>query len=311
MRSTFAGRAIASSAVVGAMGVLSPARAAPSAPDAPGAPVVTDPGARARAQYEAGTEAFSEARFVEAALDFEAAAAAKPSPIALYTASLSWDRANVPERAADDYSRALGIGGLAPEVTGAAEQRLATLEAVLGRAVVTAPAGWRVQLDSGTEVPVPATVHGAAGVHSLTVHPPDRAVTRLPLALKSGVATRVDLPERAATPTPSFVPPPAERTGADVRRTAGWVVIGAAGAVLLSAVLLGIEALDARDVYDADPTRATSSHALNLQRWTNVAWVAGGVLLGGGLVLVVWPTPHPSATNALGTGYGLLLRGDL
>jgi hypothetical protein len=308
MRSTFAGRAIASSAVVGAMGVLSPARAAPSAPDAPGAPVVTDSGARARAQYEAGTEAFSEARFVEAALDFEAAAAAKPSPIALYTASLSWDRANVPERAADDYTRALGIGGLAPEVMGAAEQRLATLEAVLGRAVVTAPAGWRVQLDNGTEVAVPATVHGAAGVHSLIVHPPDRAVTRLPLVLKSGVATRVDLPERAATSLPA--PPPPERTGADVRRTAGWVVIGAAGAALLSAVLLGIEALDARNVYDANPTQATSNHALSLQRWTNVAWVAGGVLLAGGLVLVVWPTPRPT-TNGLGPGYGLVLRGNL
>jgi hypothetical protein len=119
------------------------------------------------------------------------------------------------------------------------------------------------------------------------------------------------LPERTATSIPGSAPPPAERTGTDVRRTAGWVVIGAAGAALLSAVLLGIEALDARNVYDADPTQATSNHALSLQRWTNVAWVAGGVLLAGGLVLVVWPTPHPSTANAVGPGYGLLLRGDL
>jgi hypothetical protein len=313
MRNNFAGRAIASSAFVGALGVLpTPVRASPSASDAAPPPVVTDPGARARAQYEAGTEAFSGARFVEAALDFEAAAAAKPSPIALYTASMSWERANAPERAADDYARALGIGGLTPETAGAAEQRLATLEAVLGRAVVTAPAGWRVQLDGGTEAVVPATLHGAAGIHLLTVHSSAGTVTRLSVVLQSGVATRVDLPERAATPSATSARPPAERTGgtgAEARRTAGWVVIGAAGAALLSAVLLGVEALDARSAYNADPAAATSNHALSLQRWTNIAWVTGGALLVGGLVLVVWPAPRPVAAAAIGPGY-LLLRGD-
>src|SRR5579872_5901097 len=54
----------------------------------------------ARARYNAGTKAFADKRFVEAALNFEAATAEKASPVALYTAALSWEQANVPERAA-------------------------------------------------------------------------------------------------------------------------------------------------------------------------------------------------------------------
>src|ERR1700722_13181735 len=81
----------------------------------------------ARSQYNAGTKAFSEQRYAEAALAFEAAAAEKPSPVALFTAALSWDRTSAPDRAADDYARALALPGLPPDKTTQAKDRLAQL----------------------------------------------------------------------------------------------------------------------------------------------------------------------------------------
>jgi hypothetical protein len=261
-----------------------------------------DSGVRARARYDAGTQAFSQGRFVEAALEFEAAASEKPSPIALSTAALSWERASAPERAADDYRRALAVGGLNAESTTQATQRLAALEAVLGSASVTAPRGWRAQLDAGAEMTLPATFHAASGVHTLTVRPVGGPIEQISLVLRSGTTTPVALPAsepaalsagRESSPAPS---------GVDLRTSSGLVALGAAGIALLGGALLGSEALGARDAYAAAPTAASFDHANELARWTNVAWVTGGVLAAGGLVLVLWPASHATATATARVG---------
>jgi len=330
MRRTLARPGIASSALAGVVGLLSPANAlAHDKPPRPGATVEAPPlspaedaASRARARYDAGTGAFAQSRFVEAALEFEAAAAEKSNPVALYTAALAWERANAPERAADDYARALAIGGLAGDAASSAGQRLATLDTMLGSVTVRGPKGCRAQLDAGTEAATPATLHGAAGVHTLTVRPLGRPITRLPLVLRSGVATPLDLPlqeslqESTPAPSQSLAPSPAPHA-ADVRQTIGLVALGAAGAAFLGATLLGVEALDARNAYEAAPMRASYDHASNLQRWTNVAWIAGGTLLAGGLALVLWPAvaPRKGAATCRGIlvgirGPGAVLKGD-
>ena len=83
------------------------------------------------------------------------------APVALYTAGLAWDLASAPERAADAYGRALEVGGLDPKQTALAKDRVAQLEKTLGTVAVAAPEGWRVQLDTFTEVPTPARLHAA------------------------------------------------------------------------------------------------------------------------------------------------------
>ncbi len=293
MRTTRTRQAIASSTLVGFLSALT---AGANANDAP-APNVAAPsalpneGLRARLRYDAGTQAFAQGHFMEAALDFEAAAAEKANAIALYTAALSWERANVPDRAADDYARALGIEGLATDAAAEAKQRLATLEANLGVVIVSGRPEWRAELDSNTEVPLPARFHGAVGIHTLTVRASGRANAHVVLVLNSGFTARVQLPE----PEPGGEKAPAEPVGrrdADARRTVGFVALGASAAVVLSAVLLGVEALDARDAYAAGPTEASYDHAVGLQRWTDAAWITGGVLAAGGLMLVLWPSPH-------------------
>jgi hypothetical protein len=286
---------LAAFAIVAGMAYTRPALAQTlSAADSPAPPGPPDSVARARERYDAGTRAFGQGRFVEAALEFEAAAAEKPNAVALYTAAMSWERANVPDRAADDYARTVAIPGLPPEQVAAARDRLAALEAALGTLSVTAPEGWRVELDGNTEVAPPATLHGAAGAHTLSVHPAYGSVARSTIVLRSGVTTTL------ALPAPTGGLPTDARSGsrgADFRRGVGLVLVGLAGGALLAGGLLGVEALEARDAYDAAPAMATLDHASHLQTWTNVAFVAGGCLMAAGLALTLWPAPRTSQTS--------------
>lgn len=296
MRSPHALPYVASSALVALATVCAPpsARAqARAAPDAAAPQSSDDASLRARARYDAGTQSFGQSRFVEAALEFEAAASVKPNSVALYTAALSWERANAPERAADDYRRALVIGGLPTESAATAVRRVQALEGVLGTLVAAGPGEWQVQLDGDSEVPAPATLHGSEGVHTLTVRSPVRPITRVPVTLRAGATTRVDLPVATPAPPGAFAST-APRAPLDGRAAAGWLAVGAATAVLLSGVLLRVEAVQAGDTYDSTRERAWYDRATNLQTWTNVAWVTGGTLLPTGLALLLWPRPTPA-----------------
>lgn len=282
----------------------------------------------ARARYNAGSKAFADKRFVEAALNFEAAAAEKPSPVALYTAALSWEQANVPERAADDYARAVNAPGLPADKIGPARDRLAALESVLGTATVVGPEGTRVQLDANTELPLPATLHGSSGVHTLSARIPGRPIVRRPVVFERGKATKVDLAnepapppapdakKEEAPPPPPPPPPPAPAEGGSLRRTLGFTAVGMGGAFLLSGVVLGSEAVGAVHAYRQSPSLFGADHASELETWTDVAFVAGGVFAAAGIALVVWPSSHATASAAPAEGVslapapgGFLLRG--
>jgi hypothetical protein len=282
--------------------------------------------ASARAHYNAGTKAYADKRFVEAALSFEAAAADKSSPVALYTAALCWELANVPDRAADDFARALATPGLPADKTTQAQVRLASLEGVLGAVSVVGPEGSRVQLDANSEQAVPATMHGTGGVHTLSARAPGRPVQRRSVVLERGKTTKVDLvaepappgPEDArkepAPPAPPVLAAPPPRA-TDWKRPVGLVALGAGATLLLSGVVLGSEAIGARDAYRGAPSQGGFDHASELQMWTNVAFVAGGVLAAGGVALVVWPSPKagpdaaPQAVRLAPAPGGLVLGG--
>lgn len=284
----------------------------------------------ARARYNAGTKAFSDRRYVEAALNFEAAAAEKASPVALYTAGLSWEQANVPERAADDYARALAVPGLPADKTGLARERLSSLEGVLGAISVVGPEGTHVQLDANSELPVPATLHASAGVHTLSARAAGHPIERRSVVLERGKTTKLDLATEPAPPqsgdakkeSPAPPPPPPPLPAPTVesgqgRRAVGFIAIGTGGAMLLSGIVLGSEAIGARDTYRGAPTQFAYDHASELQMWTDVAFIAGAVIAAGGVALVIWPSSKPSVEPAAKTENlslvplpgGLLLKG--
>jgi hypothetical protein len=281
--------------------VLAGASLAPAAARAQDTPPA-EAAAEARNQYQQGTAAFQQKRYSEAALHFEAAASFRTSSVALYTAGLAWDLASRPERAADAYSRALEVGGLDPKQGGLAKERVAQLEKTLGTVAVTAPDGWRVQLDTFTEVPTPARLHAAPGVHGLSVRAPGKPIERRDVSLEAGKVVELPLRDEPkvvpkADPEPTKPPPIVEQPRPVVQRDQFWITrrvigVGVAGvgvAALASGIVLGLNANDAKTAYDAGPTRESFDHASSLQTWTNVSLITGGLLLAGGIVLVVLP----------------------
>jgi hypothetical protein len=259
-----------------------------------------DTATEARQQYQQGTQAFQQKRYQEAALHFEAAASFRTSSVALYTAGLAWDLASRPERAADAYSRALDVGGLDPKQQGLAKDRVAQLETTLGTVAVTAPEGWRVQLDTFTEVPTPARLHAGAGVHGLSVRAPGKPIERRDVTLQTGKLVSIELkdepkiipkvePEPVKPPPVVEAPPPPPRPYWITRRVVGVGVGGVGIAALGSAIILGTSANSAKTAYDAGPTREAFDHASSLETWTNVALVSGFVLVAGAVALVLWP----------------------
>ena len=160
---------------------------------------------RARAIYAAGTRAFAETRFADAAQKFEEAASVVPSAVAFFTGGLAWERAGDPARAADDYARALELGSYQPggideKQSEKAKERLGALEATLGTVRVLGPSGTWVRIeDQGTGARAPATLHAAAGGHvvvarSLAGEPPAPSIReRSFVILSTGKTVTLDL----------------------------------------------------------------------------------------------------------------------
>ncbi len=283
-----------------AAGVLLLASAAPARADD------ADTTSEAKARYRQGTEAFAQKRFVEAALHFEGAAALRPHAVTLFTAALAWDSAGQPERACDAFARSLDLPGLDAKQTQTAKDRVQSLEKTLGTVTVKVPAAWKVQLDSLTEVVGPARLHAAPGAHVLTVRPAGLPIERRDVSLEAGKVAEVEIteaqlaaakkpvdpvtPPAVDTPIPvtSKVEPPVPAPSSPVKPL-GFVLLGTGGALLLGGVVLGTQALGARDAYNVAPTREAFDHAGGLQTWTTVAFVSGVLVAVAGVTLVLLP----------------------
>jgi hypothetical protein len=285
-------------------------------------PPTVDSAAEARQQYTQGTQAFQAKRYEEAALHFEAAASFRTNAVALYTAALAWDLATKPERAADAYGRALAVGGLDPKQGNLAKDRVAQLEKTLGTVVVTAPEGWRVQLETFTEVLTPARLHGATGVRSVSVRAPGKPIERRDVTLDANKVTNLELkdePKVVAKPDPVVVkpepvapprPPPPRESFWITRRVIGVGVAGVGVAALGSGIILGLQANSAEKAFNAGPTQESFDHASSLQTWTNVMLIAGGVLIAGGIALVVIPDKDEGQVRVGFTPGGAVMTGS-
>lgn len=262
--------------------------------------------AEAKARYRQGTEAFAQKRFVEAALHFEAASALRPHAVTLYTAALAWDSAGQPERACDAFGRAIELPGLDAKQGQTARERVQSLEKTLGTVSVKVPAGWKVQLDSLTEVSGAARLHAAPGAHVLTVRPAGFPIERRDVSLEAGKVVDVEIteaqllaakkaaepapPPKVEAPPPPPAPPPAPPPPPpSLMKPFGFVLAGTGGALVLGGIVLGTQALGARDAYNAGPTREAYDHASGLQTWTTVALVSGIVVAAAGVTLVLLP----------------------
>ncbi len=270
---------------------------------------------------ESGRQAIKAKHFVQAAQLFEAAASLGRQTTAHVQAGQAWEQADRPERAADAFARALAQGGEAPDPT--AKERLDVLERSLGTLDVKGPPGFTVQLDSGTEAPAPARLHGPAGIHSLAIFAPDRPIMRRDVRLELGKPLVLTLgkDEPAQTSGANKDHPQDMSTGApapqthqvvverappgQLRKAVGFTAIGLGAASLGATIVLGLSTIDARNAFNAAPSKPLFDHEQTLQTCTNVALVAGAVLAVGGVVLVLWPAAPATGDVTVGVAPGV------
>lgn len=281
----------------------------PTNASAQGADTSVDAAAEAKRQFVLGRQAFDAKRYADAAQNFEAAAAYKPHPVAFYTAAVAWELAGRSDRAADAFARAVDQPGLKEDDLKKAKERLSALEGVLGTVTVTAPEGWKLQLDGNTETPAPARLHGKPGLRALSYRAPGKGVEKKEVSLEAGQKLAISLPE----PPPQVVtqpePPKEEKKAPTVvvqgedpfvtlKKSAGLVVAGLGAATLVGSAILWSQAQGAGDSYNAAPTRTALDHGESMETWTTITLVTGGVLLAGGVALYLVPIKVKSSTAA-------------
>ncbi|MBI5531109.1 MAG: hypothetical protein HY898_00235 [Deltaproteobacteria bacterium] len=264
-----------------------------------------DDAAEAKRRFTEGTKALEAGRYREAALHFEAASRLRPHPFASFTAATTWDKAEDPARAADNFSRAVDLPGLSPKDLKVAKERLASLEESLGTASISGPSSVTVQFEGSTETNPPAKLHSTPGIHTLLIVRGDK-VERRDVILKVGKTVEVDVSQESAAPPPTAsapaptasttaTAPPTEPSseppskGPSTRKLVGYGMAGLGVVSAGVAVALGFKTLSARDSYVANPTRDGYDSATSDRMWTNVAW-GGALVLGGvGAALIFWP----------------------
>lgn len=261
----------------------------------------------------------TEERYREAAMAFEAASRLRPHAVALYTAAQAWELAGEPARAADAFSLSLATPKLEAAQAERARQRLEALQKQLGVIQVLGDESTRVQLDDHSEFRAPVRLHATEGEHVLLILRVDGSVDRRPVDVKVGDLLEIDAEaresqggepgRRLADPQRRAITPDDEQSlaGGSPWQTLGFVSLGAGVAGLLGGALLGLSANSAEASYQASPARESYDHAKGLELKTNVMLIAGGVLTGLGVTLLILKPgegkePAPSAKLELSLG---------
>ena len=268
----------------------------------------------AKKRYAAGQKSLAQRQFVEAALHFEAAHAFSPSGVALISAAISWESANLPQRAADAYARALDEPGLRKAQTAHARARLEALERSLATLVLTGDDGIRVQLDDNVVVLLPARLHGNPGSHRLLVWSKGKVSRSRDIFMRLAQPESMVVPsnDEVPVPAPLVLPPsPAEpvvQPVTDIWKVLGGGLLGAGGVTFVAGTFLQVASANGRSASARATTPEAASvlrsNAQDAQTYGIAAWIATGVLATSGLTLVLWPRRSAKVSAAVSPTVG-------
>ncbi len=249
----------------------------------------------AKRKFEKGIELFQRGAHGDAAQSFYAAYRLSPHPDSLYNAGLAWELAGSLAKAATAYEISLE-GDLKPKAREDATRRLRQLAGELGRVELSVPEGSTVRV-LGFVIRTPSTtLYLEPGQHRIGVTLRNGASADRRVATEAGETTvvLVELPrgDGASPPEPSEVATPkprAKEQSGNSTATIGWIALGVAGAASGAAVVLGIQALRARDQYEG--SRNTDGDARQraeeLRLWTNIAWGTAALSGASGAVILM------------------------
>lgn len=261
-------------------------------------PAEQDARARARQKFAEGRAAHDRGDFKTAAELFEEAHRIAPHASVKFNAAIAWDHAGDLPRAADAYEAALDLGGLEENQATEASARLSALKLVLGYVSVVAPVGATVSIGHIQGATIPVRVHLQPGTYRAHAERPNGPAADQTVEVSAGQTATIrfeieNLP--APTAAPKIVPQPVrsqpppmdhatapKRTASSSQQLWGWIALGGGLALTATAIVLGMEALDARDEFEQSGRRDVDAHdrAASLRLWTNITW--GGAALSGG-----------------------------
>lgn len=254
--------------------------------------------------FRAGEASYARGDFPAAARSFEEAHRRAPHAATLYNAGLAWELAKQPPRAADDYEAALKLGGLSASQAADATTRLGALERGLGHINVLAPRGGTISVAHLDQAPIPLVVHVAPGEHEVRIHRRSGPDETSRVAVAVGRSSDVTFSEEPPSPptvtaiaagaTDAPAGPPAPRH----RRAWGWAALGTSVGLGGVAIYLGVQALSARDTYNASDYTDLDAYdrAASLRTWTNVFWVGAGLAAATGVVLLLGDNTQDAAS---------------
>ncbi len=265
-------------------------------------------------RFKQAVEAYARKDFRAAAIAFESAEAAVPAGATAYNAALAWVAAGEPVHAANDFAAAIELGRLTAVQVVDAGQRLEALEKEVGHLDIMGPPAARAAVDGVGEVPLPSHVRVAPGPHSVSMTRADGSTDVRRVHVARGASARIDFvqppapeppvtpPVVAAPPPPlarESAPPPPSRPPAFPQRTLGWSGLGAGVGLSVTAIVLGVVGLNAKNdfVTGGDHDQSLHDRAVTLRTLTNVCWVGAGLIGAGGVVLLV-TAPKAAASES-------------
>ncbi|GMV14070.1 MAG: hypothetical protein AMXMBFR56_22940 [Polyangiaceae bacterium] len=268
----------------------------------------------AAAAFDEGMGHYRRKAYTEAAQAFFRAYRLEPSADAAYNAGLAWELSGKTALAATAYLVALARE-LEPGAAADARARVERLAPELGRIEVSAPEGARVGVPPFELEANHAVFYLEPGRHEIGVRLRDGTARVRRVDAAAGRTTVLLIEEarrEAAEPSaPRPDPPRSERSSRGDYATAGWISVGVGAAAAGVAVVLGVQALGARDDFNASGHRDADARdrAERLRTFTNVAWGVAGLAAAGGVGLLLF-APSESTDVARLRPSGVALRGQ-
>lgn len=270
--------------------------------------------ADAAAAFDEGIGHYRRKAYTEAAQAFFRAYRLTPSADAAYNAGLAWELSDKPGLAATAYLVALARE-LEPGAAADARARVERLAPELGRIEVSAPEGAHVSVPPFELEANHAVFYLEPGRHQVSVRLRDGTRRVRPIDAAAGRTAVLLVEEARRTAVEPSAPRPAPEVGSarssgNELATAGWISVGVGVAAAGAAVVLGVQALGARDDYNASGHRDADARdrAERLRTFTNVAWGVAGLAAAGGVGLLLF-APSESPDVARRWPSGVTLRG--
>lgn len=262
-----------------------------------------DPGEK----FNEGLSLFQAGQHEEAADALYEAYRARPHAAALYNAGLAWQLAGDLGRAATAYSLALEMK-LGDSARADARKRLDELGSSVGRIEVGAPEGATIRSAPFLVHDSSAVFYLSPGKHRIDVKLVSGVWVVRRVVAEAGQTTVVLVEANSSERDPEAVPQhtvskPKDRAGEPPDRTLGYLALGGAALAAGTATVLGIEALRARDKFDASGHTSESARdrAAKYRLWTNIAWVSAAALGASGAVYLIMIDDDTSgATTEIG-----------